>query len=130
MKALLPNRKTVYSQEVLVHELLGLTYGAHDALGDVNALQKQVDGAVLSKVEPGTSLFFLLLYKVWTQEVLVHELLGIKYGAHDALADVTELLGITYGAHDALTDVNTLQKQVEAIPNKVEPGTSFFFILL
>ena len=48
-RVLFPDRPTGYSQEVLVRELLGMTYGAHDALADVQALQKLVEEIVPEK---------------------------------------------------------------------------------
>ena len=51
-----PERKT-YSQESLVTDLLGVSYGAHDSLEDVRALQKLVSHVNVSSKEISESSF-------------------------------------------------------------------------
>jgi len=55
-KNVLPERKT-YSQESLVTDLLGVSYGAHDSLEDVRALQKLVSHVNVSSKEISESSF-------------------------------------------------------------------------
>ncbi|XP_068672897.1 uncharacterized protein [Montipora foliosa] len=55
-KNILPERKT-YSQESLVTDLLGVSYGAHDALEDVRAIQKLVSHVNVNGKEISESSF-------------------------------------------------------------------------
>ena len=55
-KNVLPERKT-YSQESLVTDLLGISYGAHDSLDDVRAFQKLVSHVNVNSKEISESRF-------------------------------------------------------------------------
>ena len=55
-KNVLPERKT-YSQESLVTDFLGISYGAHDSLEDVRALHKLVSHVNVSSKEISESSF-------------------------------------------------------------------------
>lgn len=55
-KNVLPERKA-YSQESLVTDLLGISYGAHDSLEDVGAFQKLVSHVNVNSKEISESRF-------------------------------------------------------------------------